>query len=63
MFKLGARKDQLDVAFEIRLLPLELPVPTPKREARGAASEREVGHCDRVKLSGHDLLVFVFVGE
>ena len=63
MFQLGARKDQRDVSFEIRLLTLELPVPAPKREARGSASEREVGHRDVVKFPGHDLLVFVFVGE
>ncbi len=63
MFKLGAWKDKLDVAFEILLLPIELPVPAPKREARGSASEREVSHRDVVKFPGHDLLVFVCVGE
>jgi len=63
VFKLGARKDQRDVACEIRLLPFELPVPAPKREARGSAAEREVGHRDGVKFPGHDLLVFVFIGE
>jgi len=63
VFKLGAWKDKRDVAFEILLLPNELPVPAPKREACGSAAVREVGHRDRVKLSGHDLLMFVFVGE
>ena len=63
MFKLRARKDQLDVSFEILLLPLELPVAAPKRESRWSASKREVGHRDVVKFPGHDLLVFVFVGE
>ena len=63
VFKLGAWKDKLEVSFEILLLPLELPVTAPKREVRGSASDREFGHRDMVKLSGHDLLVFVFVGE
>ncbi len=63
VFKLEAWKDQRDVAFEILLLPIEWPVPAPKREARGSASEREVGHRDVVKFPGHDLLVFVIVGE
>ena len=63
LFQLGARKDQRAVSFEILLLTFELPVPTPKREARGSASEREVGHREVVKFPGHDLLVCVFVGE
>ena len=63
LFQLRSRKDQRDVSFEVRLLPLELPVPAPKREKRSSSSEREVGHREGMKFPGHDLLVFVFVGE
>ncbi len=63
VFKLGSRKNKRDSSFEIRLLPLELPVPAPKRESRWSASKREVGHRDGVKFPGHDLWIFVLVGE
>jgi len=63
LVKLRSRKGQREVSFEIRLLPFELPVATPKGEVGSSAPEREVGHRDGVKFPGHDLLVFVFVSE
>lgn len=63
VFKLGSRKDQLDVSLGYACCPLDSPVPAPKRESRWSASQREVGHRDVVKFPGHDLVVLVFVDE